>query len=311
LVTFASPMKLQLILLISFLTFKIGSCQSEYFDPSTLDIKVLSWNIYLLPGIVAMKGKQERAEAIGDVLKTSDYDVIVFQEAFHRKSRKRIEKALHEKFPYQAGPANQRLISLKTNSGIWIFSKHPILATRSIIFKNRSGIDAFSRKGALLAEIEIHHQRVQVIGTHLQNSGPVWIRQSQCAEFYHRVLKPEFKPNVLQIICGDFNINQKNEEEYLLMLQTLNARDGELAGELKYSYDRARNDLHVETGNDAELIDYILVRDPVDSKIINRKILAFHKRWSKTHCDLSDHFALEAHVQLNTEAVVSLLREGK
>ncbi|GHN01063.1 hypothetical protein WSM22_25520 [Cytophagales bacterium WSM2-2] len=298
-------MKTQLILLISLLTFKIGACQSEYATPSTVEIKILSWNIYMLPGIVAMKGKTTRAEAIGEILAGSEYDVIVFQEAFHRKSRKKIEEALREKFPYQAGPANQKLVSFKTNSGIWIFSKHPILSTRSIIFKNRSGIDAFSRKGALLAEIEINHQRVQVAGTHLQNSGPVWIRQSQCAEFYHRVLKPEFRPDVPQIICGDFNIKKKNEDEYRLMLQSLKATDGELAGDLKFSYDRKRNDLQVEGGDEAELIDYILIRDPVDSRIVHRRILAFQKQWSLRHADLSDHFALEALVQFNTETFVS------
>ena len=98
----------------------------------------------MLPGVVRVKGKGERADAIGGILKDSDYDVIVFQEAFQRKARKKIFRQLHEKYPYQSGPANQKLISYKTNSGLWIFSKHPIVSSESIIFKNKSGIDAVS-----------------------------------------------------------------------------------------------------------------------------------------------------------------------
>ncbi len=301
-------MKIQLILLISFLTFKIGLGQSDQPLSPPNKIKVLSWNIYMLPGVVKVKGKTARASAIGETLKDSDYDVIVFQEAFHHKSRRRIQKLVEINFPYQAGPANQKLISLKTNSGIWIFSKYPIISTRSIIFKNRSGIDAFSRKGALLAEIEINHQRVQVAGTHLQNSGPAWIRQSQCVEFYHRILKPELKPGVPQIICGDFNIDQKQEEEYKAMLQNLNATNGDLSGEFQFSYDRSLNDLHVEAGSEKDLLDYILIRNHSEYDILTRKILAFRRPWAYNHADLSDHFALEAEVQFNPTLVVSSLR---
>ena len=174
------------------------------------------------------------------------------------------------------------------------------MSTKSIIFKNRSGIDAFSRKGALLAEISFQGRKVQIAGTHLQNSGPSWIKQTQCVEFYHRVLKPEFKSGVPQIICGDFNINHTNSEEYKSMLQSLNAEDTELSSGLMHSYDRARNDLHVENGDQADLIDYILVRNPGQFELVNTKIVAIRKKWCDQHVDLSDHFALEAQLQLNS-----------
>ncbi|MGC4021384.1 MAG: sphingomyelin phosphodiesterase [Cyclobacteriaceae bacterium] len=288
-------MKPQLILFISLFIFKIGSCQSEQTSSPPSKIKILSWNIFMLPGIVAMKGKLDRAAAIGETLKNSDYDVIIFQEAFHKKSRKRIEELLAPSFPYQVGPANQKLFSFKTNSGLWIFSKHPIVRSQSIIYKNRSGVDAFSRKGALLAELLVNHQLIQVAGTHLQNSGPVWVRQSQCVEFYHRILKPFYKSDVPQIICGDFNINKKQIDEYQSMLHNLNAVDGELSGDFLYTYDRGKNDLHIERGFSADLIDYILLRNE-RAKIVDRKIVAFRKPWSRHHRDLSDHFALEAQI---------------
>jgi len=147
--------------------------------PATGKLKVLSWNIYMLPSFLG-RGTASRAEAIGNLLASSDYDVIVFQEAFDATSRKIISRLLQPAFLFEAGPANQKPFSFKTNSGIWIFSKYPIRNSASIIFKTRMGIDAFSRKGALLAEIEVRGQRVQIIGTHLQNAGGDWLRHSQC-----------------------------------------------------------------------------------------------------------------------------------
>jgi endonuclease/exonuclease/phosphatase family metal-dependent hydrolase len=291
-------MKIRLILFVSFFTFEIGLGQSvQDFSPQK-KIKILSWNIYMLPGVVKIKGKEERASAIGEILKDSDYDIIVFQEAFQRKARKRIFAHLKEKFPYQAGPANQKLISYKTNSGIWIFSKHPIVSSHSIIFKNKSGIDAFSRKGGLIAEVMVDKTSIQVAGTHLQNSGQSWIRQSQCVEFYNRLLKPFYKEDIPQVVCGDFNISREREEDYNFMLQTLRATDGQLRGPQKHTYDRGNNDLHVETGEQKDLIDYILIRDQGNQLAsISRQVRMIRKKWDGTHADLSDHFALEAEIK--------------
>jgi endonuclease/exonuclease/phosphatase family metal-dependent hydrolase len=291
-------MKIQLILLISFFTFRIGFSQSVQPPSPSKKIKILSWNIYMLPGVVKIKGKEERAEAIGEMLKNSEYDIIVFQEAFHRGARNKIYSSLKEKFPFQTGPANQKLISCKTNSGIWIFSKHPIVSSHSIIFKNKSGIDAFSRKGGLIAEIMIDNVPIQIAGTHLQNSGQAWIRQSQCVEFYNRLLKPFYREDVPQVVCGDFNINKKSEEEYGFMIQTLRATDGQLLGTQQHTYDRGNNDLHVEMGEEKDLIDYILIRDQGNKLAsISRQVKMIRKNWDGTHADLSDHFALEAELK--------------
>lgn len=89
------------------------TCHHKYFfapvsgltQPDTLQvapkkIKILSWNIYMLPGFLG-HGKKPRAEAIGQILASSDYDVIVFQEAFDGKARKIISRLLQPAFPFQ------------------------------------------------------------------------------------------------------------------------------------------------------------------------------------------------------------------
>jgi endonuclease/exonuclease/phosphatase family metal-dependent hydrolase len=287
-------MKALLLVITSIFLAPVVYSQHEISSSGVEKIKILSWNIYMLPGFLAT-GKVPRAEAIGQLLASSDYDVIVFQEAFHQKSRKTISRLLQPAFSFQAGPANQKLFSLKTNSGIWIFSKHPIIEAHSIIFNTRYGMDAFSRKGALLIELNINNNPVQVIGTHLQNAGSEWRRQSQCVELYHRLLKKYQRPGVPQIICGDFNITRYGpEENYQSMLQTLNADDGEMSGDESFSYDRTGNDMNSEPGSQKDLIDYILIRaNEAWVQCPDRKIQIHKLRWNSSHENLSDHYAIE------------------
>ncbi len=264
-------------------------------DSSPQKIRVLSWNIYMLPGLIS-HSNLARAEQIGLLLSKSDVDVIVFQEAFGPRARQIIRQNLQHSFPFEAGPANQRLVSLKTNSGIWILSRYPIIESESITFKNRHGVDAFSRKGALLVDLDVNGNRIQVAGTHLQNAGGAWVRHAQCVEFYERLLKPARKQGTPQIICGDFNIDKAvNTESYKFMLATLDASDGALSGTQLYTYDRMTNDLQTERGTRQDLIDYILLRENgAWVNLVRREVRVIRSSWHPRHDDLSDHYSVEA-----------------
>ena len=261
----------------------------------------------MLPGFLGCS-KVPRAEAIGQLLASSDYDVIVFQEAFHQKSRKMISRLLQSAFPFQAGPANQKPFSLKTNSGIWIFSRYPIDEVNSIIFKTRYGMDAMYRKGALMVDLKINNHPVQIVGTHLQNAGGYWRKQSQCVELYQRLLKRYRRPGVPQMVCGDFNIDRHGpEEDYRFMLQTLDANDGNLEHEKRYSYDRTSNDLQVEHAMGQDLIDYILIRANQAWVLCGeRKIKTLRKRWHTKHEDLSDHYWVETEMYFQNAALYTV-----
>lgn len=262
-------------------------------------IKILSWNIYMLPGVLG-SGNNARAQAIGELLSSRDYDVIVFQEAFDPRARKIISQLLSDRYPYQAGPANQKMLSVKINSGIWIFSRHPIRDAQSIVFASRRGIDAMSRKGALLCELDVNNNRVQIVGTHLQNSGGSLVKQKQCVEIFTHLLRKFQKPGVPQIVCGDFNINRHvTGDDYQSMLRALDVVDSNPGSETLYSYDRLNNDLHAEAGFSQDLIDYILIRNNFSfSQSTPGKIRVFQKQWNEFHKDLSDHYSLETEVTL-------------
>lgn len=249
----------------------------------------------MLPGFLGY-GKVQRAEAIGQLLASRDYDVIVFQEAFHHSARKTISRHLQPAYPFQAGPANSHSLSLRTNSGIWIFSKHPILNASAIEFQTREGVDALSRKGALLVELNVSGQIIQVIGTHLQNSGEQWLKQSQCEELFYRLLQIHQRTGIPQVVCGDFNIDQHTAtENYQLMLQTLDVRNELDSG--NYSYDRVNNDLQVEPGSKCERLDFIFTRSN-DSilECTQKAIKRFRQQWHSHHQDLSDHYSVEAQI---------------
>ena len=161
--------------------------------------------------------------------------------------------------------------------------------------------------------MDVRGKKVQVIGTHLQAFGKKEIMYSQYKQLHDELLKPTLLPNVPQIICGDFNTLKEvpaqvpaslpaNFEEriarYPVMLQTLQAEDGELKGSQQYSMDRPNNDLCKKRKEFRLLLDYFLIRSNQSAAYIpHRQIIMIKKKWHKDHNDLSDHYSLEAVVK--------------
>ena len=268
------------------------------------ELKILSWNIYMLPGMAnfigyaVFSGKKKRAQAIVEELKKPDYDIIVFQEAFHKGARRKLKKGLVDLYPYMYGPANRRKIAIKTNSGIWIFSKIPLKELKVIDFKQCQGIDCWARKGALLVEGLWNGNPFQLIGTHLESGPQQYIRKSQYEEIYQYLLEPYQKTGVPQFICGDLNTNSADSVSYMDMLNTLKAENGELLGEIKVTIGGIANDMSTGGTTNQYEIDYILVRDNgTDIKSIKRKVSILQHPWSKKRKDLSDHYGVEAVIE--------------
>lgn len=298
---------MRLLLVGLFLFISIICCQAQD------SLKILSWNIQMLPRGVKGNNKAKRARIIAEELKQRDYDVVVFQELFYQRSRKILTRQLQEKYPHQTQVLNKKSVSFKTNGGVLILSKHPIIDTREITYRQKSGPDRLSRKGALLATLHVRGKQVQVIGTHLQAFGKKEIMYSQYQQLHDELLKPSLLLGVPQIICGDFNTLKEvpsqvpaslpaNFEEriarYPVMLQTLQAADGPLKGVQQYSMDRPNNDLCKKRKEFRLLLDYFLIRpNQSAAQIEHRQITIIKKKWHKDHSDLSDHYSLEAVVK--------------
>lgn len=277
-------------------------------------LKVLSWNIYLLPRLIRQVGQMERSKLIAEKLIAADYDVIVFQEAFDKKARNILWNIIKEIYPYAVGPVNEernKVLSI-TNGGVWIVSKLPLTTVGSILFNDCKGFDCGSRKGALMVEVIKDGIAYQVIGTHMQaDDSPKLeeIRNKQLLQIKTQLVDPYHRDGVPQLLCGDFNIHKRDVKNYNQMLKTLAANDvcsSDMLEELLednpaiseeiYTYDCNSNDL--VDYEESTTLDYILVKSNNFSfSSIRRKVTTFVGNWSSKKLlhrkNLSDHHAVE------------------
>ena len=258
-------------------------------------LKVLSWNIYMLPLSVKSVGQAKRVQYIAEQMNEADYDVIVFQEAFERHARYRLSKLMRKDYPYQEGPANAKPSLLRMNSGVWILSKHPMKFLDELDYKRSSGVDKVARKGALLVEVNKNGKKYHVAGTHLQAGASKKkddIRHSQFQELQQLLHQYEVA-GVPQLVCGDFNTPMNDRKNYNLMLETLKVQDGPLESSLQYTYDAKENDL-AAGGDYCEVLDYIFIKDNSNKvQCSKRKVIAFTAKWHEKRKHLSDHYAVE------------------
>lgn len=257
------------------------------------DLNILSWNIYLLPGItnlsksIEKSDKKLRAAEIANYLNTSTYDIVVFQEAFFNPARRILSKDVREQYPYQYGPINPSKLSLKTSSGIFIVSRTPLKILGTVQYNSCNGADCFAKKGAALLEGSHEGKAFQILGTHLNAGGPQWIRIEQYKQI--KSLLDDFnKLGVPQIICGDMNTHLEDEEKYQNMLEILDAE--EVATTSKQIN---------TTVKDRSVIDYFFLRKNNSSlRSIRKEVLWINPNSipviQKLNGNLSDHLAISA-----------------
>ncbi|MFN8286437.1 MAG: endonuclease/exonuclease/phosphatase family protein [Chitinophagales bacterium] len=287
-----------LTILIGFSCYSTPANNSEAVQADSIseaaDLKILSWNIYMLPPVVAKKGKRPRAHAIVEELKKGEFDVIVFQEAFLTAARQIIGEGLKEVYPYAYGPINRKP-GLKISGGVWVLSKMPMKPLSTIEFTDCATWDCMSRKGAVLLEGEWKGKTFQVLGTHLQADGYDIIRQKQMDDIYMNLLMPYKKDSVPQIVCGDMNTEQEMKEYYCSMLECLDAENGNLDGIETCSYNGVDNEIAESVwGKKKTNLDYILLRrNNTKIKAVKRYISVLKK--GKKH--LSDHYGVVCEVK--------------
>jgi endonuclease/exonuclease/phosphatase family metal-dependent hydrolase len=153
----------------------------------------------------------------------------------------------------------------------------------TIDFKKCHKDDCFARKGALLLGGEWQGQPFQILGTHLE-AGPDHIKDVQYRELAG-LLEYHWTPGVPQLLCGDFNTNSADPEQYGEMLSVLQAWNGPLLSEIQH------------TSSDGDEIDYILLRN-ADTNVVqvDRYVREFESEWKEDKAWLSDHLAVEAFV---------------
>lgn len=292
-----------LLLLTTVMAFAEGDAPAA--EPSIRDLKVLSWNIYMLPRIVPMKGRLERAQAIVDTLNKSETDIIVFQEAFHAGALAVIRKGLSTQYPFMYGPFNPSHSPFRISSGVWVVSRVPLDVKGIIEFNIAKENDRIAKKGAALLEGTWGGRKFQILGTHLQAQEQQKIRNIQIRHMYDSLLAKYKVDGVPQIICGDMNTEKEINERYKGMLTTLDAEDGDMTGIQKSTYDGTSNELAQSVWKkDKTSLDYILFRsNGAAARITERHVGVFKRPWRKGHMDLSDHYAVGCDVKFGCDDV--------
>lgn len=210
-------MKRFLLLFLTILLFNNQSHAQAYDE--TQDLKILSWNIHMLPFVIYHKTKKrKRAKLIVEELNKLDFNIIVFQEAFHKKVKRKIAKGLKDKYPFVYGPTNKKFFTIWTNNGICFLSDRPLIELQSIKYNECTGDGCYARKGALMMEGEHLGNRFQIIGTH-NNGG--WINNSQFHQIRSELLDPYYKEGVPQFICGDFNSKKTSAHQQWQVMKNL------------------------------------------------------------------------------------------
>jgi endonuclease/exonuclease/phosphatase family metal-dependent hydrolase len=261
-------------------------------EASVESLKMLSWNIYMLPPMLKFTGKKKRSIHIANQLSQSDYDLIVFQEAFHRGARRRMVKRMQETYPYRIGPAFKSTFSIKTSDGIWIMSKFPIEEVDKIKYKAKKGIDRMAKKGALMVKLNKNGQEFYIVGTHLNAAGSDDFRIRQLNQLKAELLDKYEKDSLPIIVAGDLNVNKYKKSLYDSMLGILNVSDYNMEGDLQLTYDYTKNTLAY--GKSQNWIDYIfLINNQLLVKDAKREVKIIESPWSKKHQSLSDHHAVE------------------
>lgn len=260
------------------------------------EIKILTWNVYMLPYLHLLHQTPTRARLIGETLLKFDYDIIVFQEVFHTRSRNILKSILREKYPYQYGPFNDPNLSIFTNSGVMVVSKIPLHVIKNLVFNELRGFDKLAWKGAVLLAGEFNGRPFHLVATHLQSNIYKETRQRQLKQIYAEFIQPYENADITTIISGDLNVNSDDPDEYSQMLLITKATDNQEQYGKYVTYDELNNSLARTIRPHRRNLDYILVHNTPNPQLIKRNVQIFQAQLGGIKIDLSDHYALEARI---------------
>jgi phospholipase C len=238
------------------------------------------------------------------------YDVIIFSEAFDKESKETLVSSL-KLIGYAYNTPNVGKAGLITlDGGVFIASKHPILAHQEMTFGGVcKGSDCMSDKGAMYTKIQFKNEVIHVIGTHMQaHDGNHDVRVAQMKLIRSFIDKMNIPKNEMVLIGGDTNVEKFKPKEFNDMLSTFRVKSPKFIG-LKYTVDGEINRLaDTQGGKAVEYLDYVLWdpshKSPNEeisfvSSMCSKTIRPWKQfAWEKDYWDLSDHFPVYAHLAI-------------
>ena len=226
-------------------------------------------------------------------------DVVGLCEMFADGEREFVRDKLRLIYPhFREGPDEA---DLESDGGLLLLSRHPILFSRDIIYRDCDGSDCFANKGILHMRLQPPSwpTPVDVFFTHMQNIATSDGVRALYAQLDHlnQFMGLHGAPNVPKIIMGDLNIPAGDPQHYAqLLIRLRGPRDcWTVAGNSVASGDTLVTDSNFyEDADDRparnERLDYVLLKAehraiPILSRI---EILRFQHNGRF----ISDHFGV-------------------
>jgi phospholipase C len=298
----------------------------------TQPITILSYNIQQLgyPNWMGNHFEKQRLDMIPETLLALEKrpEVLVFQEVFTLEAFHFLVNALSEGYPYHtlvAGenckdPAwasvsgNCQMDTVKSNSGVLIFSLWPIEEQHAYVFhavRISKSFDFMAQKGVVYAKILVGAERpwqIHVFGTHLQATAKDHdIRMLQIGEMKKYIDGFQIPAKEAVILGGDFNVSSTRQSRLDDLLAGANVALAFEAKGVGSSSDATNGYRQLLSGSKAKprpdkTLDYVFYRtdhlNPVNQaklQVINLKSRA---PWIGTRLftpdvklfDLSDHY---------------------
>jgi endonuclease/exonuclease/phosphatase family metal-dependent hydrolase len=262
------------------------------------DVKLFSWNIFMLPKPIKFSLQAERTDLIVDLIKKSGDDVIILQEAFSGDFRAKLNYRTSKIYPYQYY-LNRKFFSFDVyGSGVYYLSRYPMKVLSHTYYSDCTKADCFASKGSALIEITLPSGKAfQIAGTHLQAGQKELSREIRMKQLEQvkSLLSASAKKNVPQFLIGDLNLDALNNPDYLKGLHLMNMSSGPLEGDLSYTNGFPITCYEKPGDDKKEWLDHIWLK-PNESlaQVFRKKVRPHIGTIEGMDCPLSDHWAIEA-----------------
>lgn len=167
-------------------------------------VRVLSQNMYLRPGLIQHRhGDNKRARFVQLLSILTQYDVVCLQEMWYHRADL-IKYAARAGLPYYAVSPK----TMKTDGGLVILSRYPMIQKRFFLFKNGIFPDTMIRKGALAVRIMIGSATLRIINLHAQSSYKMIdpdAHKVQLTQLRATLKWAGHEPHT--VVVGDFNLD--------------------------------------------------------------------------------------------------------
>ncbi len=261
------------------------------------ELKLLTWNLFMLPKPIKNSFQEIRAQLIPQHLAGSGYDLMFFEEAFDTMARYELITQLRSEYPHHYYLRRDFKPKHLLGSGLFIMSRYPFKVVEKIHFGNCRSYDCYAAKGSVLIEVTLPSGKtVQLASTHLQAThagGP--IRLGQLREI-KAMLTRHARAGIPQILLGDFNIDSIAPEfEAGLNIMDMNAT--QLVGPIQHTSGR-QNECFPSPGKEEKWVDHVWLDRHSSVAHAEMNVRDFEFVHKGLTCPLSDHYAVEARISL-------------